>query len=288
MTNAERNSNDENRSDIGSRLGFRASSFIRHSSFVIRVLAALLLVLHAVPTSLAQKNVEKPVPLDPTQAKREAQELVSRMLSQRPAQDATNTGLLKIRGADEKEWEIRVRFSTRTTATNWSNIYEAMPAKDQPAMTLAIIHDQGTNVYLLWIGAGPDSTNSEPKKLAGDEMMKPFAGSDFWIADLGLEFLRWPGQRLLKKEVRRNKFCDVLESVNPSPTTNGYSRIVSWISHEEPHGIVHADAYDSKGKTLKRFDPTEFKKVEGQWQVESMEIRNLKTESRSVIEFNLK
>jgi len=107
------------------------------------------------------------------------------------------------------------------------------------------------------------------------------------VADLGLEFLHWPGQRLLKKEVRRNKFCDVLESVNPEPTTSGYSRIVSWISHEEPHGIVHADAYDSKGKPFKRFDPTEFKKVEGQWQLESMEIRNLKTDSRSVIEFNL-
>jgi hypothetical protein len=197
--------------------------------------------------------------------------------------------LLRIRGSDDKEWEIKVRFSTKTTPTNWSNIYEAMPTKGQPATTLAIVHtERGTNVYLLWVGAGPDSTNTEPKKLTPDGIMQPFAGSDFWIADLGLEFLRWPGQRLLKKEVRRNKFCDVLESVNPAPTTNGYSKVVSWISHEEPHGIVHADAFDSKGEILKRFDPTEFKKVEGQWQVESMEIRNRKTDTRTVIEFNLK
>jgi hypothetical protein len=156
-------------------------------------------------------------------------------------------------------------------------------------LTLVILHtDRGTNAYLLRIGPGADSTNSQPKKLTRDALMQPFAGSDFWLADLGLEFLHWPGQRLLKKEVRRNKFCDVLESVNPEPETSGYSRVVSWISHEEPHGIVHADAYDSKNKPLKRFDPTEFKKVEGQWQLESMEIRNLKTDSRTVIEFNLK
>jgi len=300
MTNDERNPNHKTRNRLESHFRFRSSSFIRlprwsltkagHSfplCGVIQILAALLLILLTAPACLAQKNVEKPPTLDPMLAKREARELVAQMLSQRPAQDATNLGLLKIRGADEKEWEIKVRFSTWTTPTNWSNVYETIPAKDQPAVTLVIIHtDRGTNAYLLWIGPGGVSTNSEPKKLTGNEIMQPFDGSDFWMADL--EFLHWPGQQFLKKEVRRNKFCDVLESVNPEPGTSGYSRVVSWISHEEPHGIVHADAYDSKGKPLKRFDPTEFKKVEGQWQVESMEIRNLKTDSRTVIEFNLK
>lgn len=270
-------------------LGLQASSFFGHSFPLCGIIRILALTLLAPALCWSQKNVEKPVPLDPAQAKREAQELVGRMLSQRPAQDATNTGRLKIRGADEKEREMKVRFSTKSTSTNWSNIYETMPGQDEPAVKLMITHtDRGTNVYLLCIGAGADSTNSEPKKLLGDKIMQPFAGSDFWVADLGLEFLHWPGQRLLKKEVRRNKFCDVLESVNPNATTNGYSRIVSWISHEEPHGIVHADAYDSKGEILKRFDPTEFKKVEGQWQVESMEIRNRKSDTRTVIEFNLK
>ena len=117
--------------------------------------------------------------------------------------------------------------------------------------------------------------------------MIPFAGSDFWVADLGLEFLHWPHQRLLKKEMRHSKSCDVLESVNPAPVPGGYARVVSWIIIESPHGIVHADAYDAGGELLKRFDPTALEKVQGEYQLEEMEIRNRKTDTRTWIKFNL-
>jgi hypothetical protein len=255
---------------------------------VIWISTLLLPIFLPSPLCRAQAHAEHPAPLDPAQAEREARELVSAMLAQRPAQDETNTGLLKIRGADDQEREIKVRFSTKTTSTNWANIYTTLPSASQPTVTLTVIHASGSNEYSLCTDRTSASTTDSPQKLTGAELMKPFADSDFWIADLGLEFLHWQGQRLLKKEVRRNKFCLVLESQNPRPVTGGYSRIVSWITGEEPHGIVHADAYDSKGNVIKRFDPTEFKKVEGQWQLESMEIRNLKMDSRSVIEFNLK
>jgi len=278
--------NDETRVRI---LRIRISSLFRHSSFVIRVLAVLLTTLLGAPHCVAQAHTERPAPLDPVQAERQARELVAEMLSQQPAQDTTNTGLLKIRGADDHEHEVPVRFCTRSTPTNWANVYTTLPSNHQVAVTLTIIHTEGhPNEYFLYINSGRASTNEATRVLSGAELMKPFADSDFWVADLGLEFLHWPGQRLLKKEVRRNKFCDVLQSLNPEPVSGGYARIDSWITHEAPHGIVHADAYDSKGNILKRFDPTEFKKVQGQWQLESMEIRNLKAESRSIIEFNLK
>jgi len=115
----------------------------------------------------------------------------------------------------------------------------------------------------------------------------PFAGSDFWIADLGLEYLHWPKQRLLKKEMRHSKFCDVLESVNPDPVPGGYARVVSWVMIESPHGIVHADAYDILGAVLKRFDPSNLEKIQGEYQVEEIEMRNRKTGSHTWIKFNL-
>ncbi len=116
--------------------------------------------------------------------------------------------------------------------------------------------------------------------------MRPFAGSDFWIADLGLEFFHWPEQKILKKEFRRNCACEVLESTNPQPATNGYSRVVSWID-EDSGGIVHAEAFDAQNKLLKVFDPKSFKKVNGQWQLQEMEIRNVQTGSRTRLEFDL-
>ena len=135
--------------------------------------------------------------------------------------------------------------------------------------------------------AGADATNAVTKQLAPAQTMIPFAGSDFWVADLGLEFLHWPHQRLLKKDMRHSKSCNVLESVNPAPVPGGYARVVSWIMIESPHGIVHADAYDAQGKVLKEFDPKSLEKVQGEYQLEEMEIRNKQTGSQTVIKFNL-
>ena len=39
---------------------------------------------------------------------------------------------------------------------------------------------------------------------------------------------------------------------------------------------------------LKRFDPTEFEKVQGEYQLQEMEIRNPLTGSRTRIEFDVK
>ena len=116
--------------------------------------------------------------------------------------------------------------------------------------------------------------------------MMPFAGSDFWLADLGLEFLHWPGQRLLKKEMRRGQSCNVLESVDTQPAAGGYSRVVSWLDIDTG-GIVHAEAYGAQNNLLKEFDPKEFKKVNGRWELREMEIRNVKERSSTRLEFNL-
>jgi hypothetical protein len=117
--------------------------------------------------------------------------------------------------------------------------------------------------------------------------MVPFAGSDFWIADLGLEFLHWPKQRLLRKEMRHSQFCHVLESSNPGAGTNGYARVVAWIKAENG-GLIHADAYDSQNQLLKQFDPTELEKVNGQHELKEMEMRNRRTGSHSWVTYDLK
>jgi len=114
----------------------------------------------------------------------------------------------------------------------------------------------------------------------------PFEGSDFSIADLGLEFFHWPEQRLAKKEMKRSRSCMVLESINPQPAPGTYSRVVSWVDNES-HGIVMAQAYDAQGKEVKEFIPKKVKKVEGQWQLQEMEIDNDQTGSSTRVDFDL-
>jgi len=240
---------------------------------------AVLLLLGQV--CFAQRQFDtRPAPLDPVQAEREARALVADMLSQRPSQ--TNTGILKIRDAKAQQREIPMRFEIWSTTDTSTSVYEAKdPGPPRRDLKLTVIHSDGRpNQYSLGEDGGPSKT------LTGNETMIPFAGSDFWVADLGLEFLHWPQQRLLRKEMRRSRFCDMLESSNPKPTPQGYSRVISWVEHEPPHGIVHADAYDTNGKIIKRFDPKEFEKIQGEYQLQEMEIRNLKTGSRTSIEFN--
>lgn len=116
--------------------------------------------------------------------------------------------------------------------------------------------------------------------------MSPFAGSDFRIADLGLEFLHWPEQKVTGHESRRMRDCTVLESDNPNPSAGDYSRVVTWLDNKTL-AIIYAEAYDANDKLLKVFEPKSVKKVNGQWELQDIEIRNVQTHSRTWIRFNL-
>jgi len=234
----------------------------------------------------AQRPADKApsAPLDPIAAGRQGHELATELLTRGPEQNSTNTGTLKIRdpGASD-ERNIPLRIEVFSTPANWVSIYEATPSSG-PAQRLIVTHND-INPSRYQLITTPRDGQPTAQTLEPRQTMIPFAGSDFWIADLGLEFFHWPGQRLLKTEMRRGQSCKVLES-STTESANDYAKVVSWIDIDSG-GIVHADAYDASGKILKEFAPTEFKKVHGQWQLEEMEILNRQTHSRTRIEFNV-
>ena len=98
-------------------------------------------------------------------------------------------------------------------------------------------------------------------------------------------YWHWPTQRLLKTEMRKGRVCQVLESIHPQPPTNGYSRVVAWLD-KETGGPILAEAYGRDGRLLKEFSIRSFKKVEGRWQLEEMEIRDVRKRSRTRLEFD--
>lgn len=252
------------------------------------LLGAFLLVGFTEPTPPSK-------PFDPVEATRQGRELVGEILSQKPAQNFTSTGVLNVRPYKGKRTEVPVTFEIHSTTTNWLSLYQTRQAGWEE--TFCVQHTAGeSNAYFY-------RTNqmAEPVPLLGkmpflgplfrshalpaDELTTHFAGSDFWLIDLGLEFLHWPDQKVMKSELRKTRLCRVLESVNPSPTTNSYSRVVSWID-DESRGILRAEAYDAQNKLLKEFDTKTVKPVNGEWQLEQMEIYNVQTRSRTQIKFN--
>ena len=204
--------------------------------------------------------------------------------------EITNTGKLVIRSPKKPRQEIPFTARLWLTETNWTTVYEATPGTNPP-IAFRVEHRAGTpNRYSVAVGAAPTKNFSflilNYSPLPNDQTMTPFAGSDFWLADLGLEFFHWPGQRLTKREMRRGKACQVLESRRPESWTNGYARVVSWI-HTESGAVVQAEAYDARGKLLKEFRPTAVEKVNGAWQLKEMEIENVQTGSRTTLVFDL-
>lgn len=238
----------------------------------------------------------------------QGQALAQRILEQQPASNLTNTGTMEIR-KDGTRSKIPIQCATIVTGTNWEIIYSdkfLIDAQDRSIEVLIVVHNPGApNQYLYTPEGQPtlakftiDGTNGleevlqpKPKPVSERNLETFYFGapmtSDFSFADLGLEFFHWPEQKVLKQEIHRSCGCTVLESTNPDPSANGYSRVVSWIDNDTL-GIVEAYAYDAKGKLLKDFYPKDFKKINGQWQVQTLVMENVQTGSRSRLEFDLK
>jgi len=246
------------------------------------LLFAVLLLPGAYLWAQAKSESPNPPPIPPQEGRRLAKELVSRLLKLKPQESTTQELLVKVRDRDDVRNEIPARFSLIPTGTNVLSIYETLGPPDG-GMKLTIGQSENQpNEY--WLSR---PANAPARRLTAAEALIPFAGSDFWAVDLGLDFLRWPQQRVTKKEMRKSLFCDVLESINPQPFPGGYSKVVSWIAANHPDDvvIVHADAYDAQGKLLKWFDPKKVEKVDGAWELAEMELINRQAGSRTRIQF---
>jgi hypothetical protein len=247
----------------------RGLNFWRRCSAALPLLATIL--FSAVGATAETTNVL-------SDAEIQGRQLAQKLLEQNPATNFTQNGVLKIRDKEGNTTNIPVSFKTQVAGEIWKVAYY------ESNNCWIIIHQNGQENQYVFTESNFLWGSRSFLHLNGNETMTPFVDSDFWVADLGLEFFHWPEQNVLRKENRRSRGCEVLESTNPNPSTNGYSRVVSWID-EESGGIVHAEAYDFKNKLLKEFDPKSFKKVNGQWELQEMEIDNVQTGSRTRLEF---
>jgi hypothetical protein len=213
---------------------------------------------------------------DPVTAEREGRELAKQLRNAKPSGNLTNSGTILILASKKQRSTIQFHSRVIVTETNWTSYYEATDGKSNRS-TFSVEHrPDSSSVYRL------NCTN----QLAVSQTALPFAGSDFWLADLGLEFLHWPVQLLIRKELERGESCSVLDSRNPTAPPGSYSRVVSYVDNDTG-GILRAEAYDTKGKLLKEFLPTSFEKVNGQWHLQKMKMENLQTGSRSILTFDL-
>ena len=227
--------------------------------------------------ALTTLGAELPPGVDPAKL---GQSLAEELRSAEPNEASEFTGVLKIRKPGFTN-SVPIACKIDMGADGWTVTYETKGGGNQPPQRLVIKHAPNKpNVYLYAEG------KSEPRELAQHELNLPMAGSDFWLIDLGLDFLFWPQQRVTKIEMRRNRSCRILESRDPKPIPGGYARVLSWVDVEHT-GIIMAEAYDAKGAKVKDFKVGSFKKVKGKYELQDMEIENPKADTRTKLEFNL-
>lgn len=215
--------------------------------------------------------------------KGEGKALVQDLLVRVPKENTEILGLLKIRPSGAEPIEVPVKMTTHLEGDGWSDTYESQAVVGHPAETFMVRHHgQNPSEYLLQVKS---ATPNDLAPIPPDRLYQPFAGSDFSFADLGLEFLHWPNQQIVKKEMRKGRSCRVVESINPKPAAGAYSRVLSWIDFETG-GIIRAEGYDTQNRLLKEFSIRKVDRDEGR--LKEIEIRNDQTDSRTRLEFNLK
>jgi hypothetical protein len=231
-------------------LGFRRGS--------ARLLAALLVSSFGVPSPAASTLASDPLA---------GGQLAERIRSAMPATNSEIRGTLEI---GHLQFPITCQVQVHTNEGDWETVYRTSATNQTPSAQLVIIHHRDAPTQYVYGGAPvlPEAADV------------PFAGSDFSLSELGLEFLHWPGQNQLKSETRLTRPCYVLESTNAAK--DGIARIKSWID-QESLSPIYAEAYDRQGIKVK-----EFTLKGSSTKVENLGIVNKKTGSRSTIKLELR
>lgn len=140
-------------------------------------------------------------------------------------------------------------------------------------------------------GAGelPDET-PEYRYFQGDPLVAaplpvlsdPVRGTDISWMDLSLSFLWWPGGKTVGAEELRSRTCYVLEIPAPPGSFGGCSKVRMWID-PQIHIMLRADAYDGDGTFVRRMDVKGFKKINGRWVIQHVEVESYPSRHRTVL-----
>ena len=219
----------------------------------------------------------------------QGQRLANEMRQTQLLNYAEISGALNTKGRRGKRSSLALRLTTASKDGQWQSVFHATDPKTGAVSQLTILRSPEESPQYYLAKAPKQALPLEVgKPLAPNGAMAPFAGSNFWMADLGLEFFYWPNQRLLsdaKIKMRKGISCFVLESHREAKAGEGYSRVRSWISRDHG-GLIYAEAYESGGKRIKTFEVSDVEKINGEWKLKELRIRNEIARSTTELVFN--
>jgi hypothetical protein len=219
----------------------------------------------------------------------EGQSLAAELQSLRPETNLVVRGMIRVRDGSGNRKAFPFRLQITLEEKRWTSVYEAQRPDGSTLERLAIVHEAGrANRYSLSRRDRPDGALHDAVPVTGGQLMTPFAETDFWLADLGRDFVFWPEQRIVEEakiRMRKSRPCRVLESRNPGTGATGYTRVRSWIDRESG-GVILAEAFGPDDKLMKEFEVGGVTRVNGRYELKKLEMRDARTDSKTVFEFH--
>jgi hypothetical protein len=201
-----------------------------------------------------------------------------------PGEFTEQTGTIRIRRG-RRQPEAHVPFMVQAIPGNdhWKTVYTTGAGPHGGPEKLMIVHRPGSPNEYWFARTERGDDFPELKQLTPQEAERPLAGSDFWLTDLGLDFLHWPEQQRLPMERRLGRPCDVLES--RISDDRKIVRVRSWIDRESG-GILAAEAYNHRNRVVREFSVggSSIRKIDGAWQVEEIKMLG---DTETVLRFEL-
>jgi hypothetical protein len=226
------------RNDRASRSLLRPSSFIRHSSLVLRHSAvaisfSLALSLHGEPPSAKDilasvRMIESKQQLDLKGQLRQNDIVI-------PFQLVQNGPVIRYSFTDPDE-VLQLRLGENSSR-------------------LDVVSDTGT------------------EKFAGSKLNERIRGTSVTYEDLAFKFLYWPTARVLGEETVRTRKCWKLQLRAPSDESQ-YSNVLLWID-KASGALMRMEGYDSNLQLAKRFEVVSAQKIEKRWFLKQMRIEEL-------------
>lgn len=231
----------------------------------------LLLVSISILGRITLRAEDDPFPTGPEAGRKLAAEL----RAIKPEGEDHWHGVIKVFGREHKVPPVPIKSDVTLSETNWTVTYVTAPTDTNLAQKFVIVFStNGPNRYSYARADKPGTAPGEPKEISAAEADIPIGGSDFWLSDLGLEFLHWPDQMRLRGDIHSGRGRYVLVSTNPHPRKGGYSSVKTWID-KESNQPTQAEAFGT-GKTntvVKSFSLEKLaKNADGNYQVKEMDI----------------
>ena len=125
--------------------------------------------------------------------------------------------------------------------------------------------------------------------VSGAKMIQPVRGTDITYEDLSLRFLYWRNAKYEGEQRVKGITCSII-LVQPAARTSSYGSVRIWVAKDRG-AMLRAEAFDWKGKLVKRFEVVSGQRIEGktvfkQIRIERVDPETGKTASRTYLEVN--